>query len=72
MKETQFLYRCRHCGRIFTDCFTGPDNERAQMKLIDAIHNLVVDNQSPVPMIVAHSCRNNMGGIADLIGYEIK
>ena len=72
MKEAKYLYRCRHCGKVFEDCFSGPDDFRAYSRLTDAIYKIVVENQSPLPMIVAHSCSKNKGGVADLIGYEIK
>ena len=68
--EVQYLYKCRHCNRIFPDSYSG--TERAYENLVDAIYKISVNNQPPLPMITAHQCEQWAGGIADLIGYEIK
>lgn len=70
MKQINFKYRCRHCGEVFTNGEMTSTNLRAQVRLQDAIHYLVVENQTPIPMISTHACGDEKGGIADLIGYD--
>ena len=67
--ETEYLYKCRMCGKIFSGGESG--TEKSYSNLIDAIFNITVDNQPPLPMIRAHQCNDKKGGIADLVGYKI-
>ena len=74
-KEAQFMYKCRLCNKTFPSVYSG--TQSADKHLINAIHNITVDNQCPPPMITIHICaRNKTGinkmGIADLMGFKIK
>lgn len=68
-KETEYLYKCRHCGKIFSGGESGID--QAYTNLMNAIFKIRVDNQPSLSMITPHQCNNLKGGIADLIGYKI-
>ena len=69
LKEAQYLYKCRHCCKVFGNAFSSP--ERATIHMINAYHNIYVNNQPPIEMQCVHECSNTKGGIADLIGFKI-
>jgi len=68
--EAQFMYRCRLCGKVFADIFSGIQSSESH--LINAIYKIRVNNQSPPPMVTAHYCNKTSGGVADLLGFKIK
>lgn len=69
-KEAQFIYKCRQCGKKFSDVYCGCQSASSQ--LVNAIYKIVVNNQSPAPMMTIHECSKTKGGVADLVGYKIK
>ena len=74
MKNTEYtcyIYKCRMCGKTFSDIESGAGREHAN--LVNAIYNIRVDNQTPVPMQTVHECKRNLCyGIGDLIGCKSK
>jgi len=72
VKEAGFKYRCRMCGEIFGNISCSPDNDRMHRELVNAIHHVVVNNQSPVPILKVHGCSIDKIGIGDLIGVEVE
>ena len=74
MKEAGFKYRCRMCGAVFGNSFCAPSHDRISHELQNAIHNITVNRQLPIPMIGMHICKQDqtMYGIADLIGAKIE
>ena len=63
---TCYYYKCRMCGKKFSDIESGAGREHAN--LVDAIYNIKVNNQMPVPMKSIHKCKRDQYGIGDLIG----
>lgn len=69
-KEAQYQYKCRHCGKVFTNIMSG--EEIAPMFLINAIYKIKYGNQSNVPLMTVHDCQKyKKAGVADLIGFKI-
>lgn len=67
--EAQYMYRCRMCGKEYVSGCSGTD--WGFKNLINAIHKITIDNQTPLSMVSAHQCTKIKGGIADLIGYFV-
>lgn len=63
---TVYVYKCRMCSRTFTGVESGAGRE--SMNLVDAIYNIRVNNQLPIPMCCIHRCKKNYFGIGDLKG----
>lgn len=74
MKEAVFKYRCRMCGAKFGNASCPNNDIQIHKELTNAIHNVVVNNQSPMPMHTIHQCKEveERMGIGDLIGIEIE
>ena len=70
MKEAQFQYKCRMCGKIDTSLCCGIDY--AQHRLIEClIRGRSCHKDIPVTMINSHICADGSFGVTDLIGYKI-
>jgi len=70
MKEARFLYKCRKCGEIYGNCFSGETH--AFRKLINASHNYKEASGNNIFLLSYHRCNDKEGGIGDLIGYEVE
>ena len=71
MKETQFQYKCRLCGKIDTS-LCGNENIGLS-RLCDAINdNKHMEFGMQVKMLDVHACTPTQCGISDLIGYKIE
>lgn len=64
--ESQYQYKCRYCGKIYSPISSGLLNMHNQ--LVNAIHKVTVNNQPPVYMLHVHLCDDGECGIGDLIG----
>jgi len=68
MREVQFLYKCRHCGKLYGNSYAGEDF--GYRRLIHAVKNYKEGAGKDVPLYHVHTCDKDSCGIADLIGYK--
>ena len=64
----KFIYKCRRCNGIKDNTESGYAS--AHNHLQNAILQIRVDNQSPLPLIEVHDCGDGGFGLADLIGLD--
>ena len=70
IKETNYLYRCRLCNKVYVSAQSGVD--RSYENLINSIHKVCVDGQPPLPLMSVHRCGPLKAGISDFIGCKIQ
>lgn len=61
MADFRFYYKCRMCGKTYTNSGTGNESI-ARQYLIEAIVN------KPSNLYAVHYCDDNRVGVADYIG----
>jgi DNA-directed RNA polymerase subunit RPC12/RpoP len=69
MREVQFLYKCRHCGKIYGNSYAGEDF--GFRRLVNAVKNIKEGAGYDIHLYDVHTCNKNSCGIADLIGYKM-
>ncbi len=72
MKTAAFQYKCRLCGEVYANTFTGEQN--ALIYLVCAIDNKLPPKQfieGSLDLISTHVGCEKGHGVSDLIGYII-